>query len=197
MARKIPQAGKVSVLLRAWSRGDLEARDDLVPLMYAELRRRAGAYLRRERRNHTLQPTALVHEAFIRLMGHDRVTWKDRMHFFAIAAEMMHRVLVDHARHHLAAKSPGALLQVELDDHIGAAQPRLCEFLDLDRALTELVQLDPRQAQIVELKYFGGLTEQEIAAVLSISRATVTREWDSARAWLYRRITTDPTKVGV
>jgi RNA polymerase sigma factor (TIGR02999 family) len=195
MARKTPTAGKISLLLRAWARGDLQARDDLVPVVYAELRRRAGAYFRRERPTHTLQPTALVHEAFMRLMGEDRVTWRNRAHFFAIAAQMMRWILVDHARHHQAAKSPGAALQVELEDHIGASQPRLCECLDLDRALTELAQLDPRQAQIVELKYFAGLTEREIAEGLSISRATVTREWQSAQAWLYRRIATRPNKV--
>jgi RNA polymerase sigma factor (TIGR02999 family) len=183
------QTGTVSLLLRAWSRGDLQAREDLVPIVYRELRRRAAAYLRGERPDHTLQPTALVHEAYLRLMGQDRVSWKNRAHFSAIAAQMMRRILIDHARAHEAAKRPGAAVRVVLDDRVGAATPRACECLDLDRALVVLSRLDPRQGQIVELKYFGGLSEREIAAVLSISRATVTREWETARAWLYLRMT--------
>jgi RNA polymerase sigma-70 factor (ECF subfamily) len=182
--------GSVSHLLRAWGRGDLQARDELVPVVYRELRRRAGAYLRRERSDHTLQPTALVHEAYLRLTAQDRVAWQNRAHFFAIAAQMMRRVLIDHAREHQAAKRPGAHLKVLLDDGIGVAQPRECELMMVDEALVELTRIDPRQGQIVELRYFGGLSEQEVAAVLSISRATVTREWQTARAWLYRRLTT-------
>jgi RNA polymerase sigma-70 factor (ECF subfamily) len=184
------QTGSVSHLLRAWGRGDLQARDELVPVVYRELRRRAGAYLRRERSDHTLQPTALVHEAYLRLTAQDRVTWQNRAHFFAIAAQMMRRVLIDHARERLAAKRPGAQLKVLLDDRIGATQPRECELMVVDEALVELTRIDPRQGQIVELRYFGGLSEQEVAAVLSVSRATVTREWQTARAWLYRRLTT-------
>jgi RNA polymerase sigma factor (TIGR02999 family) len=178
-----------SRLLRAWGRGDLQARDELVPVVYRELRRRAGAYLRRERPDHTLQPTALVHEAYVRLMGQERVAWQNRAHFFAIAAQMMRRVLIDHAREHQAAKRPGAAVKVVLDDRAGATEPRHCELMALDQALVELARIDPRQGQIMELRYFGGLSEQEVAAVLSISRATVTREWHTARAWLYRRMT--------
>lgn len=188
------QTGGVSRLLQAWGRGDLQARDDLAQLVYRELRRRAGAYLRRERQDHTLQPTALVHEAYMRLMGQERVAWQNRAHFFAIAAQTMRRILVDHARAHQAAKRPGAGLKVILDDRIGAAQPRECDCIDLDRALVELSGFDPRQGQIVELRYFGGLSEQDVAAVLSISRATVTREWQTARAWLYRRMTDGPAR---
>jgi RNA polymerase sigma factor (TIGR02999 family) len=189
------QAGTVSVLLRAWGRGDLQARDDLAAAVYRELRRRAGAYLRRERPDHTLQPTALVHEAYMRLVGQERVAWQNRAHFFAIASQMMRRILVDHARERQAAKRPGAGVKVTLDDRIGAASARECELIDLDQALTELTHLDPRQGQIVELRYFGGLSEQEVAEVLSISRATVTREWQAARAWLYRRITVRPART--
>jgi RNA polymerase sigma factor (TIGR02999 family) len=178
-----------SRLLRAWGRGDLQARDELVPVVYRELRRRAGAYLRRERPDHTLQPTALVHEAYVRLMGQERVAWQNRAHFFAMAAQMMRRVLIDHARERQAAKRPGAAVKVVLDDRVGATQPRDCELMALDQALVELARIDPRQGQIMELRYFGGLSEQEVAAVLSISRATVTREWHTARAWLYRRMT--------
>jgi RNA polymerase sigma factor (TIGR02999 family) len=188
------QTGAVSRLLQAWGRGNLQARDDLMPIVYRELRRRAGGYLRRERQDHTLQPTALVHEAYMRLVGQERVAWQNRAHFFAIASQMMRRILVDYAREHEAAKRPGAGVKVMLDDRIGAAQPRACEFIALDQALVELTHIDPRQGQIVELRYFGGLSEQDVGEVLSISRATVTREWQTARAWLYRRITTGPVR---
>ena len=187
---QIGQTGAVSRLLKAWGRGDLQARDDLVSVVYRELRRRAGAYLRRERQDHTLQPTALVHEAFMRLVGQERVAWQNRAHFFAIASHMMRRILVDYAREHQAAKRPGAGVKVVLDDRIGAAPPPACGLIDLDQALAELARIDPRQGQIVERRYFGGLSEQEVGEVLSISRTTVTREWQTARAWLYRRMTT-------
>jgi RNA polymerase sigma factor (TIGR02999 family) len=182
--------GNVSELLRAWTRGDVQARDDLVPLVYRELRRRAAAYLRRERPDHSMQPTALVHEAYMRLVGQERVSWQNRAHFFAIAAKMMRRILVDHARAHQAAKRPGAGWKVTLNERVVTTEPRDCDMLLLDRALTELAVFDPRQGQIIELRYFAGLSEQEVAAVLDVSRATVTREWQTARAWLYRRMTT-------
>jgi RNA polymerase sigma factor (TIGR02999 family) len=183
------QREAVSDLLRSWGRGNVEARDDLLPLVYRELKRRAAAYLRRERRDHTLQPTALVHEAYLRLIGQERVAWQNRAHFFGIAAQMMRRILVDHAREHQAAKRPGAGLRVAFDDRVGAALPLDCEVLLLDMALQELTRVDARQAHIVELRYFGGMSEQEVARMLSLSRATVTREWQTARAWLYRRMT--------
>jgi RNA polymerase sigma factor (TIGR02999 family) len=184
-------SGSVSQLLRAWGRGDAQARDDLVPLVYQELRRRASAYLRRERPDHTLQPTALVHEAYIRLMAQRRVSWVNRAQFFALAAQLMRRILVDHARERHAAKRPGGI-RVTFDETVRAVPAPDCEVLMLDEALRALTRLDARQAEIVELKYFAGLSEAEIAAVLSLSRATVTREWQSARAWLYRRITKGP-----
>jgi len=183
------EAEAITELLRSWGRGNLQARDHLVPLVYRELKRRAAAYLRRERCDHTLQPTALVHEAYLRLMGQERVTWQNRAHFFGMAAQMMRRILVDHARERHAAKRPGAGLRVTLDDRIGATRPRECELLALDQALNALSKFDQRQAQIVELRYFGGMSEQEVAAVLLLSRATVTREWQTARAWLYHRMT--------
>jgi len=183
------QSGAVSGLLRAWGRGDLQARDDLVPLIYRELRRRASAYLRRERGDHTLQPTALVHETFMRLLGQEQVAWQGRAHFFGIAAKLMRRILVDHARERQAAKRHGAAVRVALDDDVGSILPADCELLSLDLALDELALREARQGQIVELRYFGGLSEQEVAAALSLSRATVTREWQSARTWLYRRMT--------
>lgn len=183
--------GTVSQLLQAWGRGDVQAREDLVPLVYQELRRRASAYLRRERPGHTLQPTALVHEAYIRLLAQRRVSWLNRAQFFALAAQLMRRILVDHARERQAAKRPGGI-RVTFEEAVRAVPPPDCELLMLNDALDDLARLDPRQAEIVELKYFAGLSETEIGAVLSLSRATVTREWQSARAWLYRRITKGP-----
>ncbi len=180
--------GPVSELLRAWAGGDLRARDELVPLVYHELRRRASGYLRHERPDHTLQATALVHEAFLRLAGHNRVAWQNRGHFYAVAAQAMRRILVDHARERRAAKRPGARNRVDLDDQIPVPEfPS--DILLLDEALNELSAMDPRQGRIVELRYFGGLSEQEVADALSVSRATVTREWKRARAWLFHRMT--------
>src|SRR4030095_7711947 len=144
----------VSGLLRAWSKGDAKAREKLMPLVYEELRRRAAAYLRRERTDHTLQPTALVNEAYLRLIGQQRVVWQNRAHFYGVAAQIMRRILVDHARGHGRGK------------RAGTAEPRDCELLLLDQSLSELAAMDPQQAQIVELRYFGGLTENEVANVL-------------------------------
>jgi RNA polymerase sigma-70 factor (ECF subfamily) len=185
----------VTRLLAQWAEGDRQAMEELLPLVYDELRRLARSYLQRENPGHTLQSTALVHEAYLRLVDQD-VSWQSRAHFFGIAAQMMRRILVDHAREHQAAKRPGAALRVVLDDRIGAIQPRDCELLLIDQALTELARLDPRQVQIVELRYFGGLSEQEVAVALSVSRATVTREWQTARAWLFRRLTTGRSVTG-
>jgi RNA polymerase sigma-70 factor (ECF subfamily) len=182
------ETGRVSQLLRQWGVGDLQARDELIPLVYQELRQRAVAYLRRERPNHTLQPTALVNEAYVRLMGQRRVTWVNRAQFFGIAAQIMRRVLVDHARERHAAKRPDGI-RVPLTDDIAAVPAPDCELLMLDEALRALARIDERQARIVELKYFGGLSEAQVGAVLSLSRATITREWQSARAWMYRRMT--------
>jgi RNA polymerase sigma-70 factor (ECF subfamily) len=181
-------------LLQAWGRGDYQARDELLPLVYEDLRRRAAAYLRRERADHTLEPAALVHEAYLRLVGQERVAWQNRAHFFGVAAQMMRRILVDHARGQHRGKRSGAAVRVTLDDAVGRVEPPDCELLLLDQALAELTAVDPRQGQLVELRYFGGLTEHEIAEVLAVSRSTVTREWQTARAWLYRRITTGPVR---
>jgi RNA polymerase sigma factor (TIGR02999 family) len=180
--------GKVTALLQAWARGDPGADENLLPLVYQELRRQAAVCLRRERPGHTLQPTALVHEAYLRLVDQG-VEWQNRVHFFAIAAQMMRRVLIDHARARAAAKRPGHALRVTLDERLATVQPRDCDLLLLDQALNELAKLDPRQGMIVELCYFGGLSENEVAEVLSVSRSTVARKWRSAKAWLYRRMT--------
>jgi RNA polymerase sigma factor (TIGR02999 family) len=193
----MPRPDAVSALLRAWVGGDIEARDRLMPLVYQDLRRRAAAYLRRERVDHTLQPTALVHETYLRLTGQERVTCRNRAHFFGIAAQMMRRILVDHARGHHRSKRGGDASKVTLDERLVAVTPSNCDLLVLDDALTELAAIDPQQSRIVELRYFGGLTESETADVLGVSRSTVTREWQTARAWLHRWIKTGCSRTPV
>lgn len=183
-----PPPGAVTDLLKAWSRGDAGARDRLLPLIYGELRRQAAAYLRRERHNHTLAPTGVVHEAYLRLVG-QRVPNQNRSQFFALAASMMRRVLVDHARARAAAKRPRPELQVALEGTMLSVEPRTVELLSLEKALSELAAFDGRQARLVELRYFGGLTEPEIAEALGVSTTTVKREWRVAKAWLYDYLT--------
>ena len=185
-----PQTGSVTGLLQAWCRGDLGSEEQLMPIVYAELRRRAAAYLRNERADHTLEPTALVHEAYLRLVGQERVVWQNRAHFYGVAAKMMRRILVDHARGHRRHKRSAAFRVTLSDARVGTTEARDCELLLLDQALNDLAAIDPQQAQIVELRYFGGLSEREVAQVLGISRSTVTRGWYIAKGWLYRRITT-------
>ena len=175
----------VTGLLRAWGEGDTKAGDRLMPLVYAELRKRAAAYLRRERPGHTLQPTALVHEAYMRMAGQDRAAWKNRAQFFGVAACMMRRILVDHARALNMAKRTGRLINVELqDDHAVVAAPDI-DVLALDEALTRLAAFDARKTAVAELRFFSGLSVEETAQVLGVSVATVEREWQVARAWLY------------
>jgi RNA polymerase sigma factor (TIGR02999 family) len=178
---------QVSQLLIDWSHGDREALGHLMPLVYEELRRLADSYLRRERRNHTLQPTALVHEAFIRLVGQE-LHLENRAHFFGIAAQVMRCILVDRARAHLAAKRGGDALRLELEEAVDTPARREVDLIALNDALNSLARFDPRQARIVELRYFGGLTIEEVAQVMSISPATVKREWQLARTWLHREI---------
>jgi RNA polymerase sigma factor (TIGR02999 family) len=182
---KTPSSGEVTGLLRRWSEGDPLALESLMPLVYEELRALASRYLRSERPGHTLQPTALVHEAYLRLVGQN-VAWQNRAHFFGIAAQMMRRVLVDHARRKKAGKRDAGALHVELKaaDAGEEAFDRDAELLAVDRALERLESLDPRQARIVELRFFGGLTVEETAEVAGISSATVKREFRTARAWL-------------
>lgn len=181
-------AQDVTGLLRRWSEGDEEALQKLMPVVYDELRGLAGHYLRAERPDHTLQPTALVHEAFLRLVGQREVVWQNRAHFFGIAAQMMRRILVDHARKRKAAKRDVGSYRVELTQPDAGAFEREPELLALDEALTQLEALDPKQARIVELRFFGGLTVEETAEVAGISTATVKREWRTARAWLRREL---------
>jgi RNA polymerase sigma factor (TIGR02999 family) len=176
----------ITALLKDWSGGDREALERLMPIVYGELKRLAASYLRSERPGHTLQPTALVHEAFLRLQGQRFVVWSNRAHFYGIAARIMRRILVDHARRRRAAKRDAEALRLTLVDD--AAGDRAPELIALDSALTSLERLDAQQARVVELRYFGGLTVEETAEAAGISTATVKREWRTARAWLRREI---------
>jgi len=175
----------VTQLLIEWSKGDSQALADLMPMVYNELRRLAVGYMRRERADHTLQPTALVHEAYLQLIRQDRVQWKNRAHFFAIAAKQMRRITVKHARWHHTQKRGGQAVHLTLDEQlIGGTAAKVVEILALDEALERLMAFDPRQGRIVELRFFGGLTIEEVAASMELSSATVKREWRMARAWL-------------
>ena len=177
----------VTTLLRAWSRGDQGAFEQLTPLVYDELRRRARHYLRAERPNHTLRPTALVHEVYLRLVDLDQVDWQDRGHFFALAARQMRRILVDSARARKYQKHGGGAVNVRFDEAFAVAA-RHPDLVALDDALTALTAQDERKARVVELRFFGGLTNQEIATELGISTDTVTRDWQMSKLWLRREL---------
>jgi RNA polymerase sigma factor (TIGR02999 family) len=178
---------EVTDLLRAWSDGDPSARDRLMPLVYDELRRRAAARLRRERAE-TLQPTALVHEAYLRLVEQRRPDWKNRLQFFGVASEIMRRILVDRARARRADKRSGRWRRVTLDPALAAAAARDVDVLDLDAALRELAAFDPRKSRIAELRFFGGLSLRETGESLGLSLATVERDWQVAKAWLFKAL---------
>jgi RNA polymerase sigma factor (TIGR02999 family) len=182
----------LTALLRAWTAGDLEARDLAMALMYRELRRRAAAHLRRERAGHTLQPTALVHEAYLRLVEQRGVVWQNRAQFLAVVSQMMRRILVDHARARLAAKRSGRWARVTLGiaEHAPIASHQI-DLLDLDAALTRLATFDARKSRIAELRFFGGLSLEEMGQALDVSPKTVERDWQAARAWLFKTLTTD------
>jgi RNA polymerase sigma factor (TIGR02999 family) len=181
-------APDVSVLLKAWGRGDLAARDLLMPVVYEELRRRARLCFRRERAGHLLQPTALVHEAFLRLIRQDHIVWQNRAQFYGVAAEMMRRILVDHARARNMAKRSGRWARTTLVHADAGGDAPDVELLDLDSALSELAAFDERKSRVAELRFFGGLSLEEAGHVLGISIATVEREWRAARAWLHSRL---------
>jgi len=178
----------ITHLLKEWSDGDERALDKLTPLVYEELRRQASRYLRRERRGHSLQTTALINEAFLRLIDARDVHWQDRAHFFAIAANLMRRVLVDHARRRDAEKRGGSALRLTLDEGLAVAKETDVDLLAIDEALDRLAKIDPQQARVVELRFFSGLTVDETAVALGVSPKTVKRDWSVARAWLCREI---------
>ncbi len=174
----------ITEILDRWSNGEQSALDELVPLIYKELRRLAGNYIRRERHSHTLQPTALINEVFLRLIDQENIKWQNRAHFFGIAARLMRRILVDHARVHQAAKRGGGQYSLSLSKADRVASQSSVNLLTLHLTLQRLEELDQQQSQIVELRFFGGLTIAETAEVLSVSHATIEREWKMARAWL-------------
>ncbi|MGA9471960.1 MAG: sigma-70 family RNA polymerase sigma factor [Terriglobales bacterium] len=175
----------VTALLADLSKGKPEAADQLIPVVYGELRRLASSYMRREREGHTLQATALVHEAYMKLVEQRSVNWQSRTHFFGIAAQIMRRLLVDHARGHLRDKRGGGQHLVPLDDALVFSPEQSSQLVELDGALDRLAALDPRQARIVELRFFAGLTVEEAAEVLGVSPKTVKRDWSVAKAWLH------------
>ena len=180
---------EVTRLLLEWSNGDRAAFDRLVPVVYDELRRLATRYLRRERPGHTLQTTALVHEAYTRLVDYKRMRWQDRAHFFAVAAQVMRRILVERARSRHAAKRGDGMVKISLAQAETTATETAADILALDEALKELAAQDLRKSQLIELRFFGGLTIEETAEVMGLSPTTVQREWRAARAWLYRAVT--------
>src|SRR5690349_6283437 len=178
---------ELSRLLRAWSDGDQSALNALTPIVYDELRRLAHHYMERERPGHTLQTSALVNDAYMRLADYKRMQWQDRAHFFAVSAQVMRRILVDHARSHNINRGRG-LQHVTLDEVAIVAGDRTGDFVALDEALDELARLDPRKVQIIEMRFFGGLSAEETAEVLKVSPATVRRDWSIAKLWLYREL---------
>jgi RNA polymerase sigma factor (TIGR02999 family) len=183
-----PSPGDVTALLRNWSQGDVSAVNELLPIVYAELRRVAARRLRNERADHTLQPTALVHEVYLRLVDQRQVDWRNRGHFFGVAAQVMRRILVDHARRHGASKRGDGVRCVSIDEARDVAASKEIPILALDRALDRLEKVDPDLVRIVELRAFGGLTIDEAAGVLSVSPSTAKREWRTAKAWLTREL---------
>src|ERR1044072_1001650 len=182
------QTHDVTQLLIDWSNGDKRALDKLLPIVDQELRRLAHHYMRGERKGHTLQTTALVNEAFVRLANRKKMQWQNRAHFFGIAAQLMRTILVDHARSHACAKPGGGGEKLELNEALVVSQEKASEAIALDEALKELELIDPRQSRIVELRFFGGLAVEEVSEVLHVSPVTIKREWSSAKAWLYRTL---------
>jgi RNA polymerase sigma-70 factor, ECF subfamily len=185
---QVPNPQNITQLLAEWRDGNQSALDQLYPLVYDELHRLARRYMSRERKGHTLQTTALINEAYVRLVG-QKVNWANRSHFFAISAQIMRRILIDHARRHAYAKRGGGAQQVSLEEAAAVTLDQGAELIRLDEALKSLAEMDPRRSQVVELRYFGGLNNEEIAGVLNVSENTVTRDWNMARAWLYQQLT--------
>jgi RNA polymerase sigma-70 factor, ECF subfamily len=190
---KSPARHQITELLAEWREGNQSALDELYPLVYDELHRLARRYMSRERKDHTLQTTALINEAYVRMVDQKNVNWANRSHFFAISAQIMRRILIDHARRHAYAKRGGGAQQVSLEEVAAIAPDQGRELVRLDEALKTLAERDPRRSQVVELRYFGGLNNEEIAGVLHVSENTVTRDWNMARAWLYQQLTENAT----
>jgi len=186
----VPSHGEVTRLLAELSRGNRSAESELIPLVYDELRRIAARFMKQERPDHTLQATAVVHEAYLKLVKQQNVNWQSKAHFLAVAASVMRRVLLDYARSHGREKRGGAHADLPLDEALVFCRQRSDELIELDQALSRLAEVDQRQNQVVELRYYGGLTVEETAAVLGVSPKTVKREWSVARAWLHREIRT-------
>ncbi len=183
-----PAAGDTSQLLCAWSEGDQGAFERLTPIVYNELHRLAHRYMRGERPGHSLQTTALVNEAYVRLVDYKRMQWQNRAHFFAVSAQLMRRILVEHARRH-NLKRGGLAQHLSLEETAMVGSERAADLVALDDAMNALAQLDPRKVQVVEMRFFGGLSVEETAEVLKISAVTVMRDWSTAKAWLYRELT--------
>ena len=179
------ESQEVTLLLTALTRGDDGAASKLIPVVYAELRRLAGSYMRRERVDHTLQATALVHEAYLKLIEQRSANWQSRAHFFGVAAQLMRRILIDHARGHTRQKRGGEQKKVSLDEAFVFSEKQADELLAVDDSLNRLAEIDPRQARVVELRFFGGLSVEEAAEVLGVSPKTIKRDWSVAKAWLY------------
>lgn len=182
-------AQDITQILQDWSTGDKDAAEKLMPLVYQELRRLARQYLSNERSDHTLQATALVHEAYLKLVDQSRVTWQGRAHFCGVAAQLMRRILVQHARSHLAAKRGGGMRKLYLDETRELAHERAPDLISLDEALKSFASVYPRESEVVELKFFGGMEAKEIAEVLNVSSKTISRDWNFAKVWLCRELT--------
>ena len=179
---------QITVLLEQWGEGDPQALEKLTPLVYGELHRLASRYLRRERPDHTLQSTALVNEAYLKLVGQHSMRWQNRAHFFGIAAQLIRRILVDHARSRFAEKRGSSAPKLSLEEVPEAVAVRELDLVALDDALDDLAKIDPRQSRVVELRFFAGLSVEETAEVMQMSPATVKREWTAAKAWLFRQL---------
>jgi RNA polymerase sigma factor (TIGR02999 family) len=188
MSEMPPKDPEITQLLAAWGEGDQNALDRLIPAVYGELRRIAGNFMRRQNKANTLQASALVNEAFLRLVDSNKVNWQGRTHFFAVSAQLMRRVLVDAARRRNSQKRGGDRMRITLDERIDVPNSDETDLIALDEALVRLAELNPRHSRIVELRYFGGLTEQQIADALNVSERTVRRDWSLARAWLFREL---------
>jgi RNA polymerase sigma factor (TIGR02999 family) len=187
----MPSAQNVTEMLRDWRNGDQEALEQLIPVVYDELHRQAARYLRREHPGHTLQTTALIHEAYLRLIKQQNIEWQNRAHFYAIAARLMRQILVDHARRRQATKRGGSDIKVPLEEAMVISPGENVDLVALDEALTRLAAIDPQQSRIVELRYFSGLSVEETAEVLGVSSRTVNRDWNVAKAWLRQQIARD------